>query len=432
MRNSGDIVQVKDNHIWYVGRSDNQIKRFGQRINLDYIEKCVCECAHVTSCTVVLEPILACGVLLHLFAVPNLLKETNFDKYKSSLCQSIKDTLPKASQPDQVHIVSKLPLTSHGKVDKTQVLKTLVDRYSNRNDNVPVDVALSKMWQESIEENPNNNTAFKENNDSLDKSKSDCGPLLPYVKPDDTFVLQGGDSLRAVQLAERIEKWMVNERCVFHFDVSMLFEIIINKPFKLLVSHIESILKSNELGISHPTELKVHVRPKRPENFDWEPLAKVMKGNNHSVNQEDEIQTHNRTAPMRQNHVCACFLKRGSERFKCSLCEDNSQCQIRRPDTLSISPAEEMLLKWSVSVEKCIDASPLVIPSCLASEGTVFIGSHSYLFLAVSLSSGKVFWRTRLGGRIESSACLSLCGQLIVVGIVTAVLFIFIIFGCLQ
>ena len=46
----------------------------------------------------------------------------------------------------------------------------------------------------------------------------------------------------------------------------------------------------------------------------------------------------------------------------------------------------------------------------------VLIGSHSHLFCAVHLSSGHVLWSTRLGDRVESSACLSACGRFGVVG----------------
>ena len=36
--------------------------------------------------------------------------------------------------------------------------------------------------------------------------------------------------------------------------------------------------------------------------------------------------------------------------------------------------------------------------------------------MSVSLLNGDVLWKTRLGGRVESSCCLSFCGQLIIVG----------------
>lgn len=48
--------------------------------------------------------------------------------------------------------------------------------------------------------------------------------------------------------------------------------------------------------------------------------------------------------------------------------------------------------------------------------GVAYVGSHSHLFLAVEVGSGRVLWRTKLGGRVESSACSSHCGKYIAVG----------------
>lgn len=46
----------------------------------------------------------------------------------------------------------------------------------------------------------------------------------------------------------------------------------------------------------------------------------------------------------------------------------------------------------------------------------MFVGSHSGQFIAAELHSGAVLWRTQLSDRVESSACVSLCGQYVVVG----------------
>ena len=62
-----------------------------------------------------------------------------------------------------------------------------------------------------------------------------------------------------------------------------------------------------------------------------------------------------------------------------------------------------------------MDASPLVIREGLAPP-TVFIGSHSGVFVSLCVLSGSLYWQTKLSDRIESSACLSQCGTLIIVG----------------
>ena len=425
MRDSGDIVEVKDGHMWYVGRSDNQIKRFGHRINLDYVEKTVRECMDVTSCALVLQPVSTSGgALLHLCVVPNLPTERSSDdmqRYRTALCKQIRDILPRPSQPDQVHLVCKFPMTDHGKIDKREVLRIVMDRNSHCNNTVSVNVALSQMWQNSIGQNLSENTIDKE---SLRQSKgllhmsgNNLLPHIPSVKSSDMFMLQGGDSLQAVYLAEQIEKW-IDKHCDHPRDLSMMFEIITNEPFSSLVSYVEGILKNctSPAPRSVTVDQRTNANSRRPLNTDLEPIAKMSKSDDNPTNIDRNMPFFQKTVSVNENRTCACFLRRGSEKFVCSLCENNPACLISSHITLSISLTKEMPLQWTVYMEKCIDASPLIVPSCLTRKGLVLVGSHSYLFMAVSLSDGAILWRTRLGGRIESSACLSYCGKVVAVG----------------
>ena len=420
IRNSGDIVQIRDGRMWYLGRSDNQIKRFGHRINLDYIERIVQENTGVTSCVLVIEPASTCGALLHLCAVSNLSKEYGLVEYMAALRERIKAVLPRSSQPDHVHLVTKLPLTSHGKVDKNKVLKNVMDRTPCYNGDLPVGAALSRMWRNSVGHVGSSSildekSTLKPSKNSLQTPLSGPSPQLQQVKPDAMFMLHGGNSMLAVQFAERVEKWM-QKHCSQPPDLSMLFEVITNKPFGYLVTYVEEILQSNVLEIFHSTELDVTAveNRKRSSHTNEEPTAKISKGDIDMVSKNDVQQLLQETGLVRKNQTCTCFARRGSEKFTCSQCDNNtSGCFVFRQKT---QPIQELSLKWSVCMEKCIDASPLVVPSCLNGEGVVFIASHSFLFLSVLLSNGEVLWRARLGGRVESSACLSRCGQMIVVG----------------
>jgi len=46
----------------------------------------------------------------------------------------------------------------------------------------------------------------------------------------------------------------------------------------------------------------------------------------------------------------------------------------------------------------------------------VFIGSHSHRLSAILFDTGQLLWEITLGDRIESSACVSMCGTFVVVG----------------
>lgn len=60
---------------------------------------------------------------------------------------------------------------------------------------------------------------------------------------------------------------------------------------------------------------------------------------------------------------------------------------------------------WSILLDSCVDASPLLV----INNGmmSIFIGSHSYLFLCIDGYSGSVRWSVKLEGRIECSAAIT-------------------------
>jgi acyl-CoA synthetase len=70
-----------------------------------------------------------------------------------------------------------------------------------------------------------------------------------------------------------------------------------------------------------------------------------------------------------------------------------------------------------VDTGKCVDASPLLIHDDSRDPAEiVYIGSHSGKFFAICFRTGRVLWEVKLTDRIESSACLSVCGQFVIVG----------------
>ena len=81
-----------------------------------------------------------------------------------------------------------------------------------------------------------------------------------------------------------------------------------------------------------------------------------------------------------------------------------------------VNPLLKLSIRWRVNTGKCVDCSPLLAKTPLSEEPIVFIGSHSGAFLAIELKTGREKWRRQLPDRIESSACLSMCGSYVVVG----------------
>lgn len=84
-----------------------------------------------------------------------------------------------------------------------------------------------------------------------------------------------------------------------------------------------------------------------------------------------------------------------------------------------------LCIRWKSNTRKCVDASPLVIiPSKEAASASVYVGSHSHAMQAIDLNLGEIKWEKNLGDRIESSACVSKCGNFIIVGMSLVLAFI--------
>lgn len=92
-----------------------------------------------------------------------------------------------------------------------------------------------------------------------------------------------------------------------------------------------------------------------------------------------------------------------------------------------------LCVRWKSNTRKCVDASPLVvIPSKEEVSASVYVGSHSHAMQAIDLDLGEKKWEKNLGDRIESSACVSKCGNFIVVGMSSVLAFIINYFSVLN
>lgn len=84
--------------------------------------------------------------------------------------------------------------------------------------------------------------------------------------------------------------------------------------------------------------------------------------------------------------------------------------------TLSLPEKPQLQVRWATSLDKCIDASALVIGPKDGQPTVVCVGSHAHLFLCLDATSGNVIWRCKLPDRVESSAALSSDGESVFVG----------------
>ncbi|XP_034628164.1 beta-alanine-activating enzyme isoform X7 [Trachemys scripta elegans] len=135
MRETGDFVRVKDAEMFFLGRKDNQIKRHGKRLNIEYVQQAAEGLCHVEACAVTWYR----QEKLILFVVPkdNLARDT---------LKELQKHLPTYAIPDELVLIETLPFTLHGKIDVSELRKI----YSNHLNSRRHDSKLSgaeELWE---------------------------------------------------------------------------------------------------------------------------------------------------------------------------------------------------------------------------------------------------------------------------------------------
>ncbi|KAI8510527.1 Cyclic nucleotide-gated olfactory channel [Branchiostoma belcheri] len=421
MRSSGDIVDHHGDDLVFCGRLDDQVKRNGKRLDLRWIEQVGCRLAGVEACVAVMDK----KDRLLLFVVLSAVNSQGQGRADDVL-QALRAELPTHAVPDKVMEVTELPVTRHGKVDKEALLLsakldpplTVVDRGTDMHQ------CVCDLWQRS----GGILTTDREENQTL------------------SFLTSGGDSLTAVQLVENLQD-------TFRHAFPHALDIILHQTLGDLVRYAQSVLQEkNNAQINGPSSSKLEITPehilhesnsssrkmsggdkKSQEKrsvirHSGEQLPKKMKTSEDSILRPVHKRTQVSQDVSRTN--CGLAVQRGSQ----TVClqpsvEENGQVHHIVPDVTSSTAAREdvsclateaivsMETVWTCDTGKCVDASPLLITDVSwYPAGVVFIGSHSHRFCAVAMDTGDLLWETELGDRVESSACCSTDGELIIVG----------------
>ena len=247
MRATGDWAYVKDRSIWFCGRKDRQIKRMGKRINLDWIERQITEQLLQSVCSLVLEEAIeGHHSTLHLFVVEKSLSHDS--KKQASLKDDLQNLLPVEARPDRVHVVSHLPMTAHGKIDRGSLLAG-IEKTPMLGNMKSTREFLECAWKEVVEVREAENAQKTFTSSSSEITKKHPGDFREVntksVNEDDTFIACGGSSLDAIRLADLIESF-VSEQTKTPVDLSELLDVILSKTFNALCNYVESKLTETE------------------------------------------------------------------------------------------------------------------------------------------------------------------------------------------
>lgn len=123
-RSTGDIFKNDSGKLYFIGRKDDVLKRWGTRFCLSEIERVARMNENVADCSCVSIK-LANHIKVGLFVVLHANTET-----LQSIKDLLKEKLPKSSWPDLVEAIPLIPLTKHGKVCKDTLRKMCTEQRS--------------------------------------------------------------------------------------------------------------------------------------------------------------------------------------------------------------------------------------------------------------------------------------------------------------
>ncbi|NXP32817.1 ACSF4 enzyme, partial [Leiothrix lutea] len=423
MRETGDFVRVKNAELFFSGRKDNQIKRHGKRFNIEYLQQVAEGLCQVEACAVTWYE----QEKLILFVLP----KDGFEERET--LKELQKRLPAYGVPDEIVVINTLPLTSHGKVDISELNKIYQNHLNSRRRDSKLSDAeelwerLQYLWKSVL--------------------GLPCDPT--GIPQDAVFLYSGGDSLKALQFYEEIEM-LVGKA------VPGLLEVILSHSIEEVYRHILKILFPDGEQLMNPDNVvKRKLRGNSGEEFHGKyikltserhleiasgliPFIALSRGNRFlpmnftksSMEPKNTAQVgveplqqpsflYSKTPGVVKSHVQGSELENRiltleNEANK----NDHSSVQQIHAECSHSSVAELALcVRWKSNTRKCVDASPLVIiPAKEEVSASVYVGSHSHAMQAIDLDLGEIKWEKTLGDRIESSACVSKCGNFIVVG----------------
>lgn len=423
MRETGDFVRVQNAKLFFLGRKDNQIKRHGKRFNIECLQQAAEDLCQVEACAVTWYQ----QEKLILFVVPK------DDLEKRETLKELQKRLPAHAVPDELVLIKALPLTSHGKVDISELNKIYQNHLNSRRRDSKLSGA-EELWERL---------------QYLWKSVLGLLGDSTGISKDAVFLYSGGDSLKALRFYDEVEM-LVGKA------VPGLLEVILSRSIEEVYRHILKMLFSDEdqlMNYDNAVKRKLsgnsgeelhgkYIKLKSERGLEvasgLTSFIALSRGNYFfSMNFTKSFMQPTNTVqvgvellqqPSFQHLVTPSIMKSHAQGYEMENRILTVTNKANKTDCCSVQqiPAEcshvttaelALCIRWKSNTRKCVDASPLVvIPSKEEVSASVYVGSHSHAMQAIDLDLGEIKWEKNLGDRIESSACVSKCGNFIVVG----------------
>ncbi|MGY4689623.1 amino acid adenylation domain-containing protein [Salibacterium sp. K-3] len=176
---TGDIAKYTANHdIEYVGRTDDQVKIKGHRIEPGELQQVILGYRSIENCIVLVHKNEQGENELASFVV---FKEVHGDQLKE-IQKSLLSDVPRYMYPAHLYSVETIPMTSNGKVDKGSLLARCVNNDNNRGKgpHTLIERDLVEVWKSVLKKE--------------------------VINVDDNFFSLGGDSIRSLKIISEAEK----------------------------------------------------------------------------------------------------------------------------------------------------------------------------------------------------------------------------------
>ncbi|MCY8926608.1 condensation domain-containing protein, partial [Bacillus atrophaeus] len=176
MYRTGDLVRWTTEHgIEYIGRIDQQVKVRGYRIELSEIEVRLAQLSAVQDAAVAAVKDKAGNTALCAYVTPE-------DADTESLKSALKDTLPDYMIPAYWVTMDELPVTANGKVDRKALPQPDIEAQSAayKAPATEMEELLAAIWQDVLG--------------------------IPDIGISDNFFTLGGDSIKGIQMASRLNQ----------------------------------------------------------------------------------------------------------------------------------------------------------------------------------------------------------------------------------
>ncbi len=216
---SGDrAVRMANGEFAYLGRSDDQMKVRGFRIEPREIELCLCKHPEITSAVVIRHDYGDGDARLVAFVMPQ--SSFNEESLIDELTERATAELPLHMRPSAYFVLPEIPLTSHGKVDR-DALRQMIASNSDVNGSSHADTSTTEqtilaIWEEVLQRK---NVGMK-----------------------DDFFDVGGTSLALIRIFG-----IVNQRFNIDLDISVLSE---EATIAQLANSVDVELQNNRVKVA--------------------------------------------------------------------------------------------------------------------------------------------------------------------------------------